>query len=216
MAKGRFNDEREVEDVAARVAAGVRIRRMLMHGDVAELGVSGADVLGAIAVMGIQIPNGNARDAARESVEGRDGDRVQIAESHRLAACRVVTRRPHQRESPLASQRESRAFDRRAGRSCSVLENAIVIRRVGIEMVPLIQVSEVPLRVRLEHGIAPRWRRRSPLPFGVRAPQVLSRPTHALRSFGVSGRAVAGTALVMENGHFVSIALDEQDATRRS
>src|SRR5688500_11237078 len=100
---------------------------MFMHGDVAELGVSGADVLGAIAVMGIQIPNGNARNAARDSFERCYGNRVQIAKPHRLTTRRVVTRRTHQRESALASQREARAFDCGAGRSRSVIENSIVI-----------------------------------------------------------------------------------------
>ena len=157
-------------------------------------------------MMGIEIPNGDPRDAARERVERGDGDRVQIAKAHGLLAGRVVPRRAHQRESALAAQGQARAFDGGAGRARRVLENAVVKRGVGIERPGFLQAGEVALRVRSEQGLALRGCRRLPRPCGVREPQVPGGAPDPLGTFGVAGQAVAGAALVMEDGHGGNIA----------
>ena len=74
--------------------------------------VAGDDVFGAVAMVHIEVDDGDALEAAHvERMAGCDGDVVEEAEAHRLVAGRVVAGRPHRAEGVLDG-----AVDDRVGR----------------------------------------------------------------------------------------------------
>ena len=60
--------------------------------------VSGDNRLGAVAVVGIEIPDRDALGAVLQRVERGDSDVIEITKTHRLVAGGVVSRRTHQAE----------------------------------------------------------------------------------------------------------------------
>jgi len=64
------------------------------------------DGLGAVAVVGIEIPDGDTGDAAGAGGKGGDGDVVEIAKTHRLGGRRMMTGRAHEGEGAFAGEGE--------------------------------------------------------------------------------------------------------------
>ena len=78
--------------------------------------VAGDDVLGAVAVVHVEVDDRHALQAAHvERVARRDGDVVEEAEAHRLAARRVVARRAHGAEGVLDLAVDHRVGGRHRG-----------------------------------------------------------------------------------------------------
>ncbi len=94
-------------------------------------------VLGAVAVMDVEIDDRHALEAMRQRVRGADGDVVEQAEPHRAVALGVVSRRTHRAErvAAFARQHEIGREHRRARRVPRGVERMRVHRRVGIEEV---------------------------------------------------------------------------------
>ena len=79
------------------LSSRTRIARILVNRRKENMVVALENRLGAIAVMGIEIPD---RDFVGPKIflgeQGSDGDLVQVTETHRLRARGVVPGRPHQ------------------------------------------------------------------------------------------------------------------------
>ncbi len=109
---------RHVDHVRRRmVGAAVRIERVLEEADHQHALVVGEDVLGAVAVMDVEVDDRDALEAVHvERAARRDGDVVDEAEAHRARARRVMagrtgrcrTRCARRRGSPRRSRRRRR------------------------------------------------------------------------------------------------------------
>ena len=109
--------ERRVDDgvvvAALALGAGARKQRHLVRRAVHHGRVRPEDVLGAVAVMHVEIDDGRARDAVFAlGVARGDGDVVEEAEAHRLADLGVVAGRAH-RDEGVAMLARHHGFGRR-------------------------------------------------------------------------------------------------------
>ena len=84
-------------------SARVGIERVLERRDHQHPRIGGEDVLGAVAVMDVEIDDRHALDAmGGQRVRGADRDVVEQAEAHRAVALGVVARRAHGAEGGAA------------------------------------------------------------------------------------------------------------------
>ena len=96
------------------------------------------DVLGAVAVMHVEVDHRHARQSVRgERVRRADRDAVEEAEAHRAPALGVVSRRAHRAERgrALAAHHEVDPHHDRAGRVPRRGQRVRVERRVGVDVV---------------------------------------------------------------------------------
>lgn len=92
-----------VKDVAAEVhGAGAGIGGVLVDGKEFHAGLVEEDVLGAVAVVNVEIEDGDAFGPGGGGGEGGDGDVVQIAEAHGGGAEGVVAGGAHEAEDGFA------------------------------------------------------------------------------------------------------------------
>ena len=95
--------QRHVDDVVRhpplRRGAGAGVAGRLVRAGVEQVGVALEDVLGAVAVVDVEIHDRNPLQApALPRVIGGDGGAVEQAEAHRPGALGMVARRPHRDE----------------------------------------------------------------------------------------------------------------------
>ncbi len=131
--------ERDV-DHQRRIAlrARIRVQRMLEGRHHQHALVAGEDVLGAVAVMHVEVDDGDPRRAVRlERVRRADGDVVEEAETHRPVALRMMPGRPHRAEcaAAVAAHHEVRGEDQRAGGVQRRGQRIGAHRGVGIDVV---------------------------------------------------------------------------------
>jgi hypothetical protein len=79
---------------------------MLVDGDEEGAGLVEEDVLGTVAVVDVEVEDGNALDAPGAGGECGDGGVVEVAEAHGAVAGGVVTGRAHEAEGGLAGEGE--------------------------------------------------------------------------------------------------------------
>jgi hypothetical protein len=93
------------------------------------------DVLCAVAVMDVEIDNGDPSHPHRDRVCRSDRDVIVETEAHRAIALRMVARRPHQCERPTvrAGHDALDAVDSRARSESSDLERVRRRIRVGVQ-----------------------------------------------------------------------------------
>ena len=131
--------ERDVDHVGRRVVdAAVRVERMLERRHHQHAGIALEDVLGAVAVVDVEVDDRDAFEAVRlEGVRGADGDVVEEAEAHRAAALGVVPGRPHgaERGRALLLQHEVDAEHDGAGGVACRGQRVRVERGVRVEVV---------------------------------------------------------------------------------
>ena len=131
--------QRRVDDVAApgfAGRAGAGIEGILVRGSEEDIRVGGEDGLGAVAVVDVEIDDGDTPQPVLVSrVRGADGDVVEQAKAHGAARFGVVAGRAHRAERVLGLARRHRADggDNRAGRAQRRLARARRNHRVGIE-----------------------------------------------------------------------------------
>ncbi len=114
--------------------AGARVARVLVGRDVEDGLVVLEDLLGAVAVVDVDVDHGDARRALRAGVGGGHRDVVEQAEPHRPLALGVMPRRPHEHQRRSAARhRVVDADQRRPGRQASQLVGLRRGERVGIE-----------------------------------------------------------------------------------
>ena len=102
---GRAGFEREVHGRAGassvshfRRRSGARVVRELVRRHVEHVGIRIEDPLRAVAMMHVEVDDGDARQALRTGVGRRDGDVVEQTKAHRAIALGVMARRTHERE----------------------------------------------------------------------------------------------------------------------
>src|SRR5215211_6280777 len=88
----------------------------------------------AVAVVRVEIPDGDLLDSLRERIERRDRDAAEVTETHRLRARGMMTRRPHEAETPLAGDRSTRDLHGGARSACRMFVDLRMSGRVGIEI----------------------------------------------------------------------------------
>ena len=137
----RVRRHRHVDHVVAqRHGAAVRIERMLEDARHQDALVAGDDVLGAVAVMDVEVDDRDPLEAAHvERMARRDGDVVEEAEAHRLLARRVVAGRAHGAEGvvDLAVDDRVGGGDGGAGGAQHRVQGAGRSDRVGVERAQL-------------------------------------------------------------------------------
>ena len=87
-----------------------------MRRDVKDATVRLEHVLGAVAVVDVEVHDGHSREAPRERVRGPDGHVVEQAEAHRALRLGVMAGRAHEAEGPVEAALEH-ALDRIRDRS---------------------------------------------------------------------------------------------------
>ena len=173
-----------------------------MHGREGNLPVRPHDFFRAIAVMSVDIPNGDARRASRKRVESCDGDMVEITKTHRALARGVVAWRPHETEGRLTSERGLRAIDRSAGRARGMRENVGVSWRVRVEILSAVLNSgDVFIGVRAPQRGKLRGSRRLPLPVGVAFTQPRCGSRDAGGTLWMSARRIRGGERIVQDEH---------------
>ena len=175
---------------------------MLVDGKKLHAGLVQQNVLGAIAMMHVEVKNADAFRTGGTGFERGDGDVVEVAEAHGFFAQRMVAGRAHEAENRFAlarsRERVQRGGDRRAGVSANVLE----IRRVLIERLRHGEPREDCRRVGAENdfvgdaGGLGEIKRQFRLVF-----QQGDGVFDARRAFGIARLAVAGAAFVGDDFH---------------
>src|SRR5664279_2314500 len=110
LGAARVRRDRNVDHVRAHgYGAAVRIQRMLEDAHHEDALVAGDDVFGAVAVVHVEVDDGDALQAAYvERVARRDADVVEEAKAHRLVARGVMAGGPHRAERVLGAAVEDR------------------------------------------------------------------------------------------------------------
>ncbi len=130
--------------------AGSGIEGKLVSRDVQHARLVVEHRLRSVAVVHVDVDDGNALETAGEHRGGRDGDVVEEAEAHRPIRFGVVPRWTHERERGLAlGDRVLRRLNRRARREPSDFVRVRRRERVGVEHHRLTRRRGHPLDVRL-------------------------------------------------------------------
>ena len=192
-----------IETVVADIRrAGAGIKRIQVDGKKRDARPVEQDRLRAVAVMHVEIENRDALGAGGRGFERGDGDVVQVAKAHCPVAGGMMAGRPHQAENTFAPARGSQRVQRGGDGGAGVAGDIFVIRRVGIEILRLVQTREVlrgmgaqNLRVLAWPGSAQSigssvWLRNRASVSG-----------DALGAFGMAGIGIAGAAFVGDDFH---------------
>jgi hypothetical protein len=175
-----------------------------MHGGEEELGVSLENGLGAVAVVGIKVPDGHARTTEEAlGVDARDRDLIQVAESHRLAGGRVMTRRAHEGEGRgLFFDGVTNRVDRGGNGAAGVIRDRGEVRRVAVEIARDGKTGEMSREMgETQHLVRGGIAGLAPGPIGVRRAQMRRGANGPRRLLGSQRRAVFGAAWIMQNQH---------------
>lgn len=153
--------------------------------------------LGAVAVVGIKVPDGDAaRGCGGQSggrkiaggMNGREGDLVQIAKAHGLRRGGVVTRRTHEgKDGGAVRQGVPRGGECRGYGTAGVVTDVVEKRGVSIEVAGLREAADVGRSVdERKRGIGDRGggRRQTKLPIRVRCAKVRGGADDAGRLLG--------------------------------
>ena len=117
------------------MAAGAGVQRPLVERDVEDVGVGVEHLLGAVAVVRVDVDDRHAL-AARSELGRDDRDVVQQAEAHRLARTRVVAGRTDRQERAVGVARDQRVDGREPGTGGGARRRPRPLRRrrVGVEV----------------------------------------------------------------------------------
>src|SRR6516164_9769157 len=126
--------DRPIENVASRHCTRTWIAGVLVNRRKPDSLVTKNDLFGAVAVVGVEVPDPDAFAAGCERVMGSDRDRVQIAKTHRLGRGCVMARRTHQGKSFFTAEGNVDRADRRSGSASSVLFNTRIVGRIRIKI----------------------------------------------------------------------------------
>lgn len=124
----------KIMNVGKRPGPGAGIPGKLVNRSKSDPRIGRDNLFGAVAVMRIEIPNGDPSGATRQRIERGHGDVVEIAKSHGAVARRMMAGRTHKAEGEIVVHRLVRNFDGRAGGPRSVPEDVRMRGGVGIEV----------------------------------------------------------------------------------
>ena len=198
-AKGR---NWEVVDVARRARPGPGITWELMNGGKSDPRISDHDRFRAVAMVGIEVPDRDARCALLQGIECRDCNVIEETKAHRLVGGGVVSRRPHQAESALPAQCQS--CDLAGGASCArgMLKNPRIGRRISIEIRRRgAHPCDLIRRVRATDLLLVRFVRQTPFPGGMRRLEVRRAGCYPGGSLGMTDGRILGAARIVQEDH---------------
>lgn len=201
-----------VADIRRNVGeAGAGVAGRLMDGGEEErtggsVDGRGENGFGAVAVMGVEIPNSHAAGAeVVVRVESGDGDVVEVTEAHRGIGGGVMAGRTHEGESGRAGgEGVLGRGDRGGGGAAGVVGDGGEIGRVGVEVVGLGKAAQVRGSVGAKEcgvGDGSGGRRDTEFPPGVRGAEVGGGTDDAGGLLGAHGRAVIGALRIVEDEH---------------
>src|SRR5204863_4875601 len=93
------------------------------------------NVFGPVAMVSIEIPDGDLLRPICECVEGGDSNIVEITKTHGVIARCMVTWWTHQTEGATALSRRARHVYGCAGCPCGVFKDVGISRRVRVEKI---------------------------------------------------------------------------------
>ncbi len=157
---------------------------------------------GAVAVMHVEIENGDPLCAGGGSFEHGDGDVVQVTKAHRPVAGGVMTGRSHQTENAFALARGGQRGERGGSGGAGETGDVFVKRRVGVKIHRLVQVREMFRRMSAKDLCIAHLARFGPFDgqFGLVA-QEFECGEDAQRAFGMAGMGIGGAAFVSDDFH---------------
>ena len=160
------------------------------------------DVLGAVAVVDVEIQHGDRSDTTRPCLQGGHRHRAQVAEAHDAFPLGMMSRGPEQAERRFARQGEVQGPDRPADGPAGVVRNPVVPGRVGIEIPRRAQPGEVARGMGAQEGRVRHLRRRGPRQRQrLLSPEQVQRARHPGGLLGVAGTAIAEAAFIGDDGH---------------
>ena len=192
--------------VVERRCARAGIIGILVNGGEEKTVAPADDGLGAVAVMGVKIPYGDAGGAELGTrVECGEGNLVEITKTHRLPRGRVMAGRARERESWCAMrERVLGGSECGTDSAAGVVADAGEERSVGVKVAGLREAFEMSGRVSEEQsGVADTggWCGGAPRPVWMRGAQVRCGTRDARRLLWVHRGAVVGTLRVVMNQH---------------
>ncbi len=191
-----------VVDVAQRARPGPGITRELMNGRKSNPRISDDDRFRAVAVVGIEVPDRDARCALLQGIERRDRNVIEETKAHRLVGGGVVSRRSHQAKSALPLQCQSCNFA--GGASCArgMLKNPRIGWRISIKFR---RRGAHPRDVMRGVGTADLTFiclvRQTPFPCETRRPQVRRAGCDPGGSLGMTDRRIFGAPRIVQDDH---------------
>ncbi len=162
----------------------------------------GENRFGAIAVMRVEVPDGNALHASFQRIERGNGNVIEIAEAHRPIARRVMSWRAHQTERAAFGNGCTRDLDRRASRASSMIEGIGIRRTISVKILRGIgNAAHVFRRMRVQQHLLCCYLWHSPFPERMMFLKERNRSRNALRAFYVSDTRVFDRTRIVENQH---------------
>ena len=206
---------RPVADIGALIpGAGSGVTRILMDRRKEQRLAAMQDRLGAVAVMGVEIPDRNPPGAQLLlGSEGRDRNLVQVAKPHRLGNRGMMPRRAHEgknRFPRLCREGVLGGFDGPGHRTSSVAVD--LGKKGGIS----VKIAAEPESLQMRGGVGEEQPclshrgggRFPPNPVRMGFPKMRRRPADACRLFGTHGRAVLDAMWIMEDQHRKQATVD--------
>jgi hypothetical protein len=162
--------------------------------------------LGAITVVGVEIPDGNAAGAEMVvGMESGDSDGVEVTETHRGGGGRVMAGRTHERKNRRAMCKRVIGGGERGGYGAAGVGGDVVEeRRVGVEVAGLVETVQVGGAVGAEQGrVGNRrgWWWHAELPGGMGGAEMGDGAGDACGLFGAHRGAVIGALGVVKDNH---------------
>ena len=140
---GGERGDRVVEAVAADIfGTGAGIGGVLVDGKEFETGLVDEDVLGAVAVMDVEVKDGDAFGAGGGGGEGGDGDVVQVAKTHGGSAQGMVAGGAHEAEDGFAGASGGEGIEGRGDGGAGTDGDVFKIGSVVVEIFGLGQPGE--------------------------------------------------------------------------
>jgi len=150
---GSGGGDGKVEAIVAGIcAAGAGIAGELVNGKKSSAGVVQENGFGAVAVMDVEIEDGDPFCAGGQGFEDGDGDGVQVAKAHADIARGVMTGRAHEAEGAFAGARRGQRGQSAANRTARVVRDAGMPGRVAIEVLIFLQARDEGGAVGAENG----------------------------------------------------------------
>ena len=188
--------------VAGVARPGPRVGGKLVDGTEQKTLAAVENRLGAIAVMGVEIPHRHAMGAAGARGHRGEGDLVKVAETHRLAGRGVVSRRAHEGKGLFVlHEGEVHGRQRRAHRPAGMIVDALKIRSVVVEVRRALQAGEMGAGVHRQQYLLGRDRRDAPFPFRMRRAQERSAQGRAPRLLRAQRGAKVGALGIVQDDH---------------
>ena len=165
------------------------------------------DVFGAVAVVDVEVVDGNAFEALRARFQGGNRNGVEIAEAHCLIACGVMTGWSHQAETDFAGTGAVQSLQCATDGASRVIGDVRVSRRVGVEVGCRKKVFDMFGCMCTEQNGIVNGQRVGPGEVECFFPaQFVDGARDALRPFGMAARGVFGATRVGDDFHFEPVS----------